>query len=254
MQPTARLRAIHRIRVRLERQGFPRLQMLLIVLLTAASGFLASYGLLRGGMTEMWLRYLVAFAIAYVVFLGLLWLWMRTRVEDYAGAESSVPPDGPDATGRVGYHGRGGESGGGGASASYDDPTDGAFSGAEGGSLVADAAGAAGDAAADADELALPLLVLAGLALLGVSALSSFWIVYSAPLFLAELLIDGVLAATLYRRLRGVDSPHWLDTAVRRTLVPFTATAVLTSATGWVMAQYVPGAQSIGDMLLRAGG
>ena len=74
MQPTARLRAIHRIRVRLERQGFPRLQMLLIVLLTAASGFLASYGLLRGGMTEMWLRYLVAFAIAYVVFLGLLWL------------------------------------------------------------------------------------------------------------------------------------------------------------------------------------
>jgi len=83
--------------------------------------------------------------------------------------------------------------------------------------------------------------------------LSSFWIVYSAPLFLAELLIDGMLAATLYRRLRGVDSRHWLATAVRRTLVPFTATAVLTSATGWVMARYVPGAQSIGDMLLRAG-
>jgi hypothetical protein len=50
-----------------------------------------------------------------------------------------------------------------------------------------------------------------------------------------------------------VDPRHWLEKAVRRSFVPFTAAAVLTSAAGWVMAHYVPGAQSVGDVLLRAG-
>ncbi len=78
--------------------------------------------------------------------------------------------------------------------------------------------------------------------------------VYSAPVFLAELLVDGMLAATLYRRLRGVESRHWLETAVRRTLGPVIAVAALAAVSRWAMARYVPGAQSIGDVLFHAKG
>ena len=59
--------------------------MLLLVAITGVSGSVASYLLLlRAGLTEMWVRYLAAFAVTYLVFLVLLWLWMRTRAEDYA--------------------------------------------------------------------------------------------------------------------------------------------------------------------------
>lgn len=58
--------------------------MLLLVILTGTSGFVASYILLQAGFVEMWIRYLASFGVAYLVFLVLLWLWLRTRAEDYA--------------------------------------------------------------------------------------------------------------------------------------------------------------------------
>lgn len=79
-----RHREIRRIRGDLERDSFPRLQMFLLVTLTGASGFVASYFLLHAGFVEMWLRYLVSFGVAYLMFLFLLWLWLRTRADDYA--------------------------------------------------------------------------------------------------------------------------------------------------------------------------
>lgn len=77
-----RHREIRRLEGELEREGSSRLQMSLLVMLTGASGFVASYVLLRAGLTEMWLRYLAAFGVAYLAFLALLWLWLRTRADD----------------------------------------------------------------------------------------------------------------------------------------------------------------------------
>jgi hypothetical protein len=79
-----RAREVLRLQGQLERDGFPRLKMLLMVTITGGVGFLASFALLRFGLIEMWPRYLVAFGIAYLAFLFLLWLWLRTRAEDYA--------------------------------------------------------------------------------------------------------------------------------------------------------------------------
>lgn len=58
---------IRRIRGDLERDSFPRLQMFLLVTLTGASGFVASYVLLHAGFVEMWLRYLASFGVAYLI-------------------------------------------------------------------------------------------------------------------------------------------------------------------------------------------
>jgi hypothetical protein len=243
---------VSRLRARLERDSYPRLQMFLLVSLTGAAGFLASYGLLHGGLTEMWVRYLAAFGFAYVAFLGLLWLWLRTKAEDYV--------DVPDVSGIVpsrgsgGHHcddftGGGGSGGGGGASGSFDGP--GFSAPVESGQMdsVSSVVDSAGDAIGGADELAIPLALIVAV---GTLLLSSLWIVYSAPALFAELLLDGVLAASLYHRLRGLETQHWLETAVRRTWAPFLLTALIVSATGWGMALYAPHAHSVGEVLAYA--
>jgi len=240
--PSSRKEAIHRLRKQLERASYPRLQMMLLVGTTGAVGFVASFGLLRFGLEQMSVRYATACVVAYLAFLCLLWLWMRTRSEDYVDL-----PDGTDFSPGYNSHGDGfawngggGQSGGGGASASFDSPSVSSSFSSE--NTLGDAFGSV----ADADELAIPLLVM-GLVL--ILLLSSLFVVYSAPVLFAELLLDGVLAAGLYRRLRRIETRHWLETAVRRTLWPFVLTALLLAAVGYGMAIYVPGADSIGDVL-----
>ena len=114
------------------------------------------------------------------------------------------------------------------------------------GDSVSETLGSVGDAVSGADEFALPLVIIV---LVGVLLLSSFWIVYSAPVLFAELLVDGVLAASLYRRLRGLESQHWLETALKHTAWPFLMTGLLFSALGWGMQAYAPEAHSIGEVI-----
>jgi hypothetical protein len=248
----SRLSEIHRIRRKLERNGYPRLQMLLLVMITGAVGFLASYLLLHVGLNEMWLRYLVAFGIAYLAFLLLLWLWIRTSAHDYTDfpdLSNLTPSCGDKGHSFAAYSGKGGDFGGGGASGSFEPQIDATHFEVASSSTDSGPVGEALGAVAEADSLAIPLLLLVLVAALLVS---SFFVIYSAPVLFAELLVDGVLAASLYRRLRGLETSHWLGTALRRTFLPFLLTAMLVSAAGWGLAIYAPGADSIGDVLLHA--
>jgi hypothetical protein len=241
-----RHKQIQKIRSDLERDSFPRLQMFLLVTLTGASGFVASYTFLHVGLVEMWLRYLASIGVAYLMFLVFLWLWLRTRAEDYSDipdVSNAIPP-GSDSTGGY-YSGKGGDFGGGGASGSFDGPT-------EDVSPMGDAGGSVGDAlgtVAEAEEFAIPLALLI---LIAAMFFSSLFMVYSAPTLFAELLVDGVLSASLYRRLRGIETRHWLETAIGRTAWPFILTAAIVSASGWGMTLYAPGAHSIGDVVFHS--
>ena len=76
-----RSHAIVRLRHRLENESYPRLQMGLIVALTGASGWLASFLLLHAGMATMAWRYPLALVAAYFVFLGLLRLKLISEEE-----------------------------------------------------------------------------------------------------------------------------------------------------------------------------
>jgi hypothetical protein len=238
-----RRRLVQRLRARLQRAALPRLQMLLLVSLTGGAGFLASFTLLQAGVVSMWLRYLLAVTVAYGVFLLLLWLWMRTRADEYTdlGDLGDLLPDAelPSSVGPA--CSAGGEFGGGGASSSWEG------AGAPD-NLGEDSLGSVGDAlgsAADADEVALPLLLLLALV---AAVFCSLWVVYTAPVLFAELLVDGVLAATLYRRLRRVETRHWLSTALRHTWWPFLLTALLAAGAGKAMTMHAPQANSIGDV------
>lgn len=81
-QVTSRGREIARIQRLIERLHSPRLQMMLIVALTGAVGWLASFVLLHAGVDSLWSRYPVAVAIAYIAFLFFLWCWLRLRRDD----------------------------------------------------------------------------------------------------------------------------------------------------------------------------
>lgn len=241
--------ALIRIQRELEYSAYPRIEMGIIVALTGAAGWVASALLLHwGGMLSMAKRYPLALLLAYLVFLGLLWLWVRTSASNY-----SDTADGPDlsdaadvadmmdsAIPRTGFRGGSHQP-----VAVHDEPAvlpsigDSAKS-------ASDALGSVGDA----DEFAIPLLAIllaAGL------TLASLYVVYMAPALFAELLLDGVLSYSLYRHLRRGDSAHWLSTAVQRTVLPFALTAVFVALVGAGLAAYAPGSHTLGQALHAAG-
>lgn len=246
---------IVRLMRKLEWDGFPRLQMFFLVLLTGTAGLACSYGLLRVGLDSMLARYPLAVGCAYLVFLLLLWLWLRTKAEDYLDAPADLPlaGGGPSAGApEPGFSGGGGQYGGGGASGRFEfddslpEPSS-PVSSFSGGDSAGDAVGGALGAA---DEGAVPLVIAALLALIAAALLfSMLYIVYLAPALFAELLVDGVLSASLYRRLRGLQTRHWLESALRRTVLPFVLTAVTLGVIGYALQAYAPQARSLGEVL-----
>lgn len=233
------------MRARLLREGFPRLQMFILVSLTGLAGFGASAAMLSAGVEAMALRYVLAMGVAYIVFLMLLWLWLRTSASDYvdlpvygggdggtAGA-TDLPAVASEGTGFVGG---GGTFDGGGASANVDFGATDAVSAVE----------TPVDVISSADEGTIPLAVI----LLAVAiVLSSLFVVWSAPVLFAEILVDAMLAAGLYRRLRVLNPQHWMIAALKRTVVPFILTTLVVGAAGWAMQAHAPQARSLGEVL-----
>lgn len=241
-----------RIRRRLEKLHSPRLQMALIVALTGAVGFLTSVLLLHAGVDSLWLRYPLAVVVAYLAFLLLLCCWLRSRgdeVLDHLDPSGLAPhPDFLDQGGVSTAQGTpgGGEFGGGGASGSWGDAA-GTDALSTGPSVPDFSAPDLGDAW---EPEGLPLVVVVVLLVVLAAAVSAaFWLVWAAPVLLAELLLDVALASGLYRRLRGVRGQHWLSTAVKRTWWLFAIAAAAFALAGAVMGACVPSANSIGDVL-----
>src|SRR5215208_1739389 len=126
-----RERAVQSVRRGLMRRASPRAHMLLLVSVTAATGFATSYLLLHAGLTLMALRYPLAVGVGYLAFLGLVRVWLRrfrlrarvTRRERGAHVELDVSELGIDQLFTagpapepqfIGFGGGGGFSGGGG--------------------------------------------------------------------------------------------------------------------------------------------
>jgi hypothetical protein len=224
--------------------------MTLIVGLTSATGFLASYGFLHLGLTTLWARYPLAVACAYLSFLFYLWCWLRIRKKD---VDLNLPDLGPGRGSSGGschpdhppFKPGGGDFGGGGASGTVEDSiapisiVEEAPSSAASG--LPDVAGAL-----EAEELGLVLVAI--LALFG-ATWAMLTIISGAPTFFAELLLDGLLGAGLYTRLRHLQQRHWLATALRKTAWQFAGVALLLSLIGAVLQWYAPEANSIGEIL-----
>lgn len=226
---------VERRRRIMEKLHSPRLQMGFIAALTGASGLLASYLLRLGGLSSMALRYPLAVAIAYVAFLFFLWCWLRWG--DIGPNEIEGGSDLAD----LGYEIAGESSG----STLYE-PTASASRISGGG----DSDGGSFDVDIGDGEGAIIGLVIVAVVALFTAVFAAFSLITMAPVLFAELLVDAALAGGLYRHVRGIDRErNWLTTAVSRTIWRFAGVAALAAAVGWLVAWFVPGADSIGALL-----
>ena len=227
--------AVRRSLVHLERFGWPRVQMSLIVAFTGLAGFGASIVLRAVGVVEMWQRYPLAVGVAFVAFLLQLWLWMRTgdtADSVFENLEVGSPNTGSGVS----------------RSSSNLDTIEAAVDTVD---LGADIGSDALGVAAEGEGCALVVAVIVLAIVAGGLLFAAGYVVTGAPALLAELLVDGALSVGLYRSLRRQDESHWLVTALRHTGLVFLLTAALLSGAGWVLAQFAPGAQSFGEAIER---
>jgi hypothetical protein len=248
-----RKEAVERMRNRLGREGWPRVEMSLILGFSAAVGFATSMLLLALGVTSMMVRYPLAVVAAYGAFLLFLrvWIWWRTgaRVEvpdigdvdlpsfDGVSLPSVDLPGGSlSGGGPTSFQfGGGGDFGGGGASSSW-----GSGGGGGGGGFSLDV---------DVDDgLAIIAVVIA--AALAVCALAAcLYVVWAAPVLLAEILVDALLVAGVARGLKNARGQHWLRAALRATWIPALIVFTFLALAGLVLEVAFPEAHSIGAVV-----
>lgn len=246
-----RQRRVARLQTLIETQSNPRIALFFIIFLAGLAGFVTSVGLLQMGLTHMGLRYPLALLAAYLVFLLLLWLWLRTREDPSDIADLPLPNGGggssslPEANVPILRPG-GGNFGGGGASADFGSSD---LAGTVVKSKGEIAHGAAETVVAAAGEgCAVLVVVFVVLAAIGAVLV---WVLSMAPVFLAEIILDAILIATLYKRLRKLDGAYWWEAMVRRTRVPFLVVVFLAGIGGTMLHGYAPEAETLGYFLLR---
>ena len=267
-------RRVERVRRMLVRRGWPRVEMSLILAATGAAGFLASFVMLRLGLSVMWLRYALAVLLAYTVFLLLLRVWLllhsREPLGDMAGDLLDLTPG--DFSGGVttatdapaSSFGGGGDFGGGGPGGSWSGGlsagvrpavpcVDAGGAGVGGGSSGSGGSSGVGSALSDIDIFDADsegcVFFLLALALVVAGTLAALYVVYAAPLLLAEILVEGVLLSGLYRGMKRArrGGGDWLGAAFRRTWLPVLLTLVTFSAAGYFLQRAAPRARSIGE-------
>jgi uncharacterized membrane protein YgcG len=235
----SRREALAEIRTRFVAKGSPRLVIFTFVSLAGLAAFGMSTALFRAGIDGMGTRYVAATVVGYAVFLFLIRLWIEfNRRPDARDSDDYLPRDIPSTSDASGGDSAadfsGGSSGGGGASGSW-----------EGGGLPT-----LDVDLPDADE-AWPLIVviaIAAVVLLG-GIVALFYVVYYAPLLLAEVALDAALVTGIYRKLRKQDTRNWLGSAVRHTWKPAAIIAACLFVAGTVIQWLAPSARTIGDIL-----
>ena len=235
-----------------------RFMMFLIVSGAAVVGFLSSVVLLWMGLRYMPIRYAIAWAAGYGVFLLLMnrWLghhsssWLVDRATDGVDLPDGLLRGGSRAAGRTADTlFRGGRSGGGGASASFDAP--GAAPQVQPLPIMTSSSAGSGESRGwsldsldlDDDDNVLAVLAIAAIVAVIVACASVIW---QSPQMLAELLADGAAAGVAYKGLRA-SAGQWTLGLLRRTCLPAVAILVVFVLLGVAGHELQPNADSIGD-------
>ena len=233
---------------------FARFHMMLILLGTIFSGVIFSKILLVLGLDHIIARFVIVLIFAYGCFFILMKLWLHYLTEPYrkskigenlvdaADAMSSIPDFSPTRSAPK-ISGHGGEFGGGGASGEWAEVqgvTETASTVAE---TATEAAGEAVSGLADEGGIILVPLILFLILLFG----GGIYLIYEAPVIFSEAAFELVLATTLIKRARSIDSSNWMGSVLRATWPAFALTLVITVAAGWALMTYCPQAIKITD-------
>ena len=209
-----------RFRRQLAREHVLGLHLGLLFALTVGLGLLGSRLWLALGFEHLILRSMVNCGLTYVLFLGLLrlwvaWLhWRRPELAVLSPADAALAPGDPPDAART-------------SRAGADDAIEGGLNLGEG----------AVDLVSAAAEGELLGAILAGLAFLVAGAAMSLvvfpWLWVELPALLMESAFQVALSASLVRRagkLVQAEGPGWLPVALSRTFVPFLIVAAVVLA------------------------
>jgi hypothetical protein len=222
-----RLRARFALENYFRNRSFPRLTLGLIVTVAGVTSFFISYFLLHHGLVQMWLRYPLAVTGGYLVFLGLLRLWVEIERVRYDPTQVVISADSPEEKKPLTQLDEWSRK----DSESWFDSLD-----------ILDIP--------DVDDGCLVgclITFLIGLIAGAASILFSF--VMAAPVILAEVFLDAVVVTMLYRHLKTASKEHWLGTAVKRTWISALLIAGALSLLGLCLDGLAPSSDSIGAAL-----
>lgn len=259
------------LRARIVRTHSVRVHVALILAGCFATGLVVTKLLLMAGVSTMWIRYALALAAAYAVFLLGVRVWLRyagfdagrrraegdasvLRASDLIGDGPAWPDASSSARAADALRAAGGRSGGAGASASFD-----------GGPVaparvnvaavgLQDSAGASGTAGGgggggfglDFDGgLVFVALVLAVIAVAG----AAIYVVWAAPTILADAAFAAMLSAGLVKPTRRIVSGDWMASVVGNTWIAFVAVAILAIGFALVAQHVYPLAHTLPDVL-----
>jgi hypothetical protein len=230
----------------LEHFSAPRLQLLLMLMAAAGAAFLVSVALLWSPAQLFELmapRYAIAALSGYLAFILLIRVWIALHRPATDGVDldlvDALDTVVPRSSGTSFDHSpplfSGGRSGGAGSSRQW------AGSSRSGGD-----AGRSWSFGVDLDD-GIWLVVAAAAALAGLAAIG--YVIYLAPVLLAEVALDAAIISVLYRRLRRDERAHWLTTVLRHTWAPALVVVVFAFVVGFALQQAAPDARSIGSVI-----
>ena len=217
---------------------------------TYLAGLLTTNLLLHAGLNLLWLRYALAVCASYGVFLALIriWLWYvnadRGGTVDFSGDGidiiSHFTPS-PDP-GVSGFGGGGGQFGGGGASGSWGSASEAVAAPAKS-SGKSISSGCSGDLGGD-EGCVVVLLIALVFSLLIISV----YLIWTAPALLGEAAFEALLAASLAKRAKKIESRGWVGTVWRATVWPFLAVLAISIVLGWYAQKECPEAKKLRDV------
>jgi hypothetical protein len=255
--------------------------MSLLLTISGGAAFLVAFGLLHAGVVSMAVRYGAAAIVGYVLILCMfrLWLWAAVRRAAIGRRESDTtlvdavldnlseialpePGSAHDVSGGGGGFGGGGggTSWGGGnpagpghgfsstGQARHATSSRHFFSSAHHGGSGSSPGGDGGfglDFDLDLDDAWIIVIPIIAAVAIGVVVIGVVW---TAPTLFAELLLDALVGAGIYRGLRRWETSYWLESAVRRTRWAAAAVIVIAIAAGYLIQHFAPAAVSIGDL------
>jgi hypothetical protein len=221
------------------------------------SGLLASKLLLEIGVRSMLIRYPLVAAFSYLMFFLFIKLWLfyfrrsspnlspDTGVGDIANLSGiGTAP----SSGSVPFTGNGGGFGGGGASGDWGDSS--SEVGAASTSVTVESGSFSSTSAAADIDLGDGTIVLVVLGvLLALIFGVGMYLVYVAPTILSDAATQVLLASSLIKASKKMDSPDWMGSIFRAAWIPFVIVILLSAAASWVSAHYCPGASKMTDVV-----
>jgi hypothetical protein len=258
LRTISRAQLVEKIRSKLT---MPRIQLSVMLMITAGFAFLFSVALLRMGIRSMAFRYAVVVIVGYVVFLLLLRIWIWLQSDEPIGSVD-LPRDivipnidipGGAAAEDFQFSG-GGDFAGAGVGGSWtetDAPSPAPVMFAANTSSGSGGGSSSGIGSFDLDlDDGWALLIVGVVLLIALGAL--IYVVYIAPVLLAELIIDAAVVTSLYRPVKNIERHYWLMTALKKTALPAFIVALLFGVAGFVMQAAEPDAFTIGEFLRAA--